>query len=71
MLQSAVRLQSIYGDIYAQDHKRMTITVEKRVFDKIEFVQKNERIKSVSSMTSRLIEEALEHYDDPDEPRMI
>lgn len=51
--------------------KRVTITIEQEVFDKVEFVQKNERVKSTSSMIARLLEEALENYDDPAEPKLI
>lgn len=51
--------------------KRVTITIDQKVFDKVCFIQENERVKSTSSMIFRLLEEALEHYDDPSEPKMI
>jgi len=51
--------------------KRITITIDQKVVDKIEYTKQSVRIRSTSSMICRLLEEALEAYEDPLEPRLI
>lgn len=50
--------------------RKVSIVVPYETFLKIEYYMKQERMKSFSAMTNRLIEEVLEEYPDPSEPKL-
>lgn len=50
--------------------KRVSIVVSLEAYNKILYIMKKERVKSLSSMSSRLIEEALEKYSDRNDPEL-
>lgn len=50
--------------------KKVSVILSLETFEKIEYVRKKEKIRSFSSMAAKLIEEALEKYEDPDQPNL-
>lgn len=50
--------------------KRVSISVPLDTYAKILYLKEKMRVRSESSLMLRLLEEALENYEDPAEPRL-
>lgn len=50
--------------------KKVSIVIPSDVYSKIEYYVLKDRMKSFSAMTCKLLEEALENYDDPEQPKL-
>lgn len=50
--------------------KKVSIVVPVDVFEKISYIKENERLRSFSLAATRLLQEALESYPDPDQPEL-
>lgn len=50
--------------------RKVSIVVPIEVYDKISHIMESERLRSFSLAATRLLQEALETYPDPDQPEL-
>lgn len=52
------------------DTKKVSIILDVQIIEKLVYHQNKQRFKSFSSFAAKLIEEALDNYEDPDQPSL-
>lgn len=50
--------------------KKVSIVVPIEVYEKISYIKESERLRSFSLAATRLLQQALETYADPDQPEL-